>query len=148
MLSCAIWALFLSNLIKKNDKENTVDPILGGGGGMRLLRPPWICHWSVTSHLTHILQAYRGSWRMKSPRQRCPWSWAWSGSAWRSWAWRCTWTSWSGTWRRPQSLAEPGSGSGSNKRDNVIHHHLSTCHIHYYYLAELEISRYMFLTQK
>ena len=44
MLSRAIWALFLSILIKKIGLQNIVDPILGGGGG-RLLQPPWIRHW-------------------------------------------------------------------------------------------------------
>ena len=49
MLSCAIWALFLSILKKKNWMKNIVDPSLGGGGGGgRLLRPPWIrhCEWA------------------------------------------------------------------------------------------------------
>ena len=42
-LSCYIWALFLSILIRKIWLKNILDPILGGGGA-HLLHPPRISH--------------------------------------------------------------------------------------------------------
>ena len=55
MLSCAIWALFLSILINNMNLKNIVDPIKGGGG-CAPVAPPWIHHWNIHyfAHITKV----------------------------------------------------------------------------------------------